>query len=309
VPATGSQLHRLQAPYRYASKHTQPVTANHPGAGRGSLTSFASPVIWASVATAQPQHGAESATRAKAMRCQAHSPYTRGVEKPVVVPLSPLQILMLLLLCAPINVRAQEECDIRDINECLSNPCANGATCTESHNDTFPPIPHHAYRCTCLAGFANGTCADTPDWLSQVPEYVGVCEVDTGGNCDLRLNECLRDPCRSECDAHGACACFESDLTASSSAYYCDFVEADDDPCHSSPCANGATCGLASPGDGRYQWLLQCDEGAPVVNFSTSLSHKEIIVYDGDSDRGSELLSCGGYCGGPQLVPRHVALA
>ena len=38
---------------------------------------------------------------------------------------------------------------ISDINECTSNPCLNGATCTDGIN---------AFTCTCAPGYAGTTC-------------------------------------------------------------------------------------------------------------------------------------------------------
>jgi hypothetical protein len=36
-----------------------------------------------------------------------------------------------------------------DINECLSNPCKNGGTCTDSVNK---------FNCTCAAGYKGAIC-------------------------------------------------------------------------------------------------------------------------------------------------------
>ena len=43
------------------------------------------------------------------------------------------------------------KCDIGvvDINECISNPCVNGATCTDAVD---------AYTCACVAGYTGPQC-------------------------------------------------------------------------------------------------------------------------------------------------------
>ena len=43
------------------------------------------------------------------------------------------------------------QCDIFlvDINECSSNPCMNGATCTDAVN---------SYTCACVAGYTGLNC-------------------------------------------------------------------------------------------------------------------------------------------------------
>ena len=46
--------------------------------------------------------------------------------------------------------------DCVDADECASNPCQNGAVCTESSTD--PSIGIDSYRCACTNGFANGMC-------------------------------------------------------------------------------------------------------------------------------------------------------
>ena len=67
-------------------------------------------------------------------------------------------------------------CDI-DVNECDSNPCKNGAVCSDSNIKSSPEVMFvqrgdryypfiqsnatlgaHRYRCTCAPGFANGLC-------------------------------------------------------------------------------------------------------------------------------------------------------
>ena len=67
-------------------------------------------------------------------------------------------------------------CDI-DIDECLSSPCKNGATCADSTDDS--EIGFHEYECFCSAGWE-------------------------GFNCDVDIDECASNPCEN-----GA-ACAES---------------------------------------------------------------------------------------------------
>ena len=40
-------------------------------------------------------------------------------------------------------------CNVLDINECLSNPCKNGGTCTDFIN---------YYSCQCAAGYSGVNC-------------------------------------------------------------------------------------------------------------------------------------------------------
>jgi Notch-like protein len=60
-------------------------------------------------------------------------------------------------------------CDI-DVDECLSNPCLNGATCTESLS--IATISADAFQCACVLGFADGICAwnYNPEDESRCPQ-------------------------------------------------------------------------------------------------------------------------------------------
>ena len=50
---------------------------------------------------------------------------------------------------------------IVDVNECHSNPCANGATCTDGVNQ---------YSCSCAAGYAGSDCK-TGITIEGVPTF------------------------------------------------------------------------------------------------------------------------------------------
>jgi hypothetical protein len=91
------------------------------------------------------------------------------------------------------NVILGGNCDV-DVNECMSAPCVNGATCSESSTDST--VSTHAYQCTCAAGFANGECEY--DFITEYTAQCTVTESDDGvysGNCDVDVDECSSSPC------------------------------------------------------------------------------------------------------------------
>ena len=166
-------------------------------------------------------------------------------------------------------------CDI-DVDECASAPCRNEATCRESSVD--PSVPFHAYACSCTPGYANGLCV-----YDFIAEYRSVCEVATGGRCDIDVDECISSPCQN-----GA-ACAEE--AAAADAYRCTCVAGyangwceyenlpqyesacalqtggdcgvDVDECSSSPCRNGAACSdsSTSPSTSLHAYTCTCLEG------------------------------------------------
>ena len=83
-------------------------------------------------------------------------------------------------------------CDI-DVDECASNPCQNGATCTESSVDATISIDE--YMCTCMPGFANGMCH-----YLYVLDYAVQCSRVAGGFCDVDVDECGSNPCLNGAD-------------------------------------------------------------------------------------------------------------
>ena len=106
-------------------------------------------------------------------------------------------------------------CNI-DVDECLSQACQNGATCTEAV---------WSYTCACVAGYY-------------------------GDNCELDIDECASEPCQNG----GTCADSNMMASISADAYVCTCPVAfensvgnedcavDIDECASSPCLNGGTC-------------------------------------------------------------------
>ena len=53
-----------------------------------------------------------------------------------------------------------------DLDECLSNPCKNGATCRDSL-DTLT-INYKSFQCTCKAGYSDGWCKNS---YKHIKEY------------------------------------------------------------------------------------------------------------------------------------------
>ena len=80
---------------------------------------------------------------------------------------------------------------------CESDPCLNGAACTDFTSDRA--VPALEYRCTCVDGYASGWC----DYAPVVPDYASDCAIDASsaaptpgdGNCAIDVNECVSNPC------------------------------------------------------------------------------------------------------------------
>ncbi|XP_048259719.1 neurogenic locus notch homolog protein 3-like isoform X2 [Haliotis rufescens] len=100
-----------------------------------------------------------------------------------------------------------EFCDI-DVDECLSNPCQNGATCLTSINYL------DFYYCQCVSGF-------------------------TGSNCETNINDCKPD----SCSGAGICIDLVEDVKCQCnkghSGQHC---ENPDPLCSSHVCANQGVC-------------------------------------------------------------------
>jgi Notch-like protein len=130
-------------------------------------------------------------------------------------------------------------CDV-DVDECASNPCANGAACSLCQILPVPilSIPHSShshshehtgclragatcstrsveedqFQCRCAPGYANGLCEyDFIDAASSL------CSVAEGGTCDKDVNECASKPCQN----FAACKDSRTDASLSSHAYQC----------------------------------------------------------------------------------------
>lgn len=89
-------------------------------------------------------------------------------------------------------------CDA-DIDECISNPCLNSATCVNTVG---------SYRCSCAFGYAGNacqldvnTCRSAPCFngatcVNKVDDFQCLCASGfSGSRCETDINDCLSMPC------------------------------------------------------------------------------------------------------------------
>ncbi|CAH1785690.1 unnamed protein product [Owenia fusiformis] len=148
-----------------------------------------------------------------------------------------------------------------EIDECASNPCKNGATCTDKIG---------AFECECAPGWEgvtceedinecnfthilngsspcenNGTCLNTPGSFQCMCNGTGY----RGPTCNEQINECRETP--GLCQNNGTC--FDTD-----GSYFCNCsVGYNGSNCERAECIgqciNGATCDISTG-----QWKCQC---------------------------------------------------
>eukprot|EP01052_Picozoa_sp_SAG31_P010220 SAG31_NODE_553_length_14198_cov_3.418257_2_plen_219_part_00 len=90
---------------------------------------------------------------------------------------------------AECNVRENGTCSL-DVDECQSNPCRNGATCSDSNTvingSDSPPIS--SFGCACSPGWANGTC-ELGHLTPHFQIYAPLCNVTESAVCDVDMDE------------------------------------------------------------------------------------------------------------------------
>ncbi|HVV82388.1 MAG TPA: DNRLRE domain-containing protein [Kofleriaceae bacterium] len=132
-------------------------------------------------------------------------------------------------------------CEV-NANDCASNPCQNGGTCTDGAN---------SYTCSCPAGFTGANCQTNIDDCAANPcENGGTCQdgVDsytcacapgfTGTNCDTNIDDCAVNAC-----VHGACQDAVDGYTcACEPGYSGDFCNVDINECATHPCGDHGMC-------------------------------------------------------------------
>ncbi|NXA34822.1 CRUM1 protein, partial [Eudromia elegans] len=134
-------------------------------------------------------------------------------------------------------------CDA-EIDECESEPCQNGALCSDHVG---------FYSCACTPGYQGIQCEeDIDECASQPCEHNGTCHdlinsyrcdcTDTGfegDHCEVDILECASDPCLNSATCvegikNYSCACWPG--------YAGQRCEEDVDECAAGPCHNGGAC-------------------------------------------------------------------
>ncbi|XP_074046826.1 sushi, nidogen and EGF-like domain-containing protein 1 isoform X4 [Macrotis lagotis] len=145
-----------------------------------------------------------------------------------------------------------------DVNECDSDPCQNGGTCTHGIN---------SFSCQCLPGFKGPTCGtvespcDAKDCQNggecQARNGTAECMCQpgyTGESCEININECDSDPCMNG----GKCVDLVANYTClCSEPFTGPHCELDQSSCEDRSCRDRQTCNYIRPG--RY--ICTCSPG------------------------------------------------
>ncbi|XP_074402970.1 sushi, nidogen and EGF-like domain-containing protein 1 isoform X5 [Zonotrichia albicollis] len=145
-----------------------------------------------------------------------------------------------------------------DVDECLSQPCQNGATCLNGAG---------RFTCRCPPGFRGNSCeTEESPCENRVCQNGGSCQVVnrtaeclcqsgyTGEDCQTEVNECESSPCLNgghcmDLVNNYTCVCLEP--------FVGQRCETDSSSCEDRSCQNRQTCNYIRPG--RY--ICTCSPG------------------------------------------------
>ena len=124
----------------------------------------------------------------------------------VLIPVKMEEHVMMILMNTVVVVfQDTQETHCENIDECVSDPCENGATCQDEENQ---------YSCLCAGGY-------------------------TGTHCETDIDECSSDPCENGATCQDEVNQYSCLCVPGYTGTHC---ETDIDECSSDPCENGATC-------------------------------------------------------------------
>ena len=191
------------------------------------------------------------------------------------------------------------QCEI-DTKECESNPCENGASCTELHLN---------YSCSCVKGFTgrncefnidectNNNCTNNSTCVDGIDSYNCSCQNGFHGRfCELDINECASAPLFGPCNSTGTVSCNNTigDFQCvCKQGYFGDFCENDPSlsceilkPCRNGNCSDNATGFTCSCFEGYNGTLCnndihECQDYPCMNNASCHDSHSASSFFPG----------------------------
>ncbi|KFE60923.1 FG-GAP-like repeat-containing protein [Hyalangium minutum] len=155
-----------------------------------------------------------------------------------------------------------------NVNECESNPCLNGGTCTDGVN---------GYTCACTPGYSGATCATDVNECQPNPclnggtctdgvnSYTCQCAPGySGPGCATNINECSPNPCLNG----GTCTDGVNSYTCQCAPGYSGTTCATNiNECSPNPCLNGGTCT-----DGVNSYTCACAPGYSGATCATNIN-------------------------------------
>ncbi|KAI0233189.1 hypothetical protein LSAT2_016581, partial [Lamellibrachia satsuma] len=187
-----------------------------------------------------------------------------------------------------------------DLDECESDPCANGGECHNGHN---------AYNCTCMPGYSGNNCQTDIDECASSPcrnngtckDLVGRYRCScvrgfTGRNCETEIEICDSSPCKNGGNCSQNAGKYQCKCTPGYTGLNCD---EDYDECSSHPCQNGGTCSTpdfnmfscqCAPGysgtsceTGSNCTAKPCENGGACVETNNTRTCKCLAGYTGEN--------------------------